>query len=116
VIRHLSLAAAVAIYLATWWAVGALPPDAVGRRIAPLAFVAFVGALTVTAFFVARDAPKWFRVSVTLAAGPAAAACFARTAEPALPSLLGLGLVLAWATVVAFGAIPARRSDVDASS
>ena len=88
-IRHLSLAAAVAIYLATWWAVGALPPDAVGRRIAPLAFVAFVGALTVTAFFVARDAPKWFRVSVTLAAGPAAARALASAVGVARPRRVG---------------------------
>ncbi len=107
--------AGVAIYLAVWWFVRALPPDAVGRRIAAPAFVAFVGALTVTAYFVARDAPKWLRISATLAAGPATAACFARPAELTLPSLLGLGLLLALAPVIAFGATQARARGDDAA-
>lgn len=106
----------MAIYLAVWWFAGGLPPDAMGRRIAAPAFVAFVGALTVTAYFVARDAPSWLRIAATLAAGPATAACASRPAEPAFATLLGLGLVLAVAPVIAFGVDATRSASDDDSS
>lgn len=114
--RYLRPATAVAVYLAVWWFVRALPPDAMGRQIAPLAFIAFVGALTVTAYFVTRNAPVWLRIAATLAAGPVAAACASRPAEPAFASLLGLGLVMALAPIIAFGADAARSACDNASS
>jgi uncharacterized membrane protein HdeD (DUF308 family) len=81
-----------------------------------LAFVAFVGALTVTAYFVARDASRWLRVSAVLATGPVAAACVSRPGEPAFAALLALGVFLALAPVVAFGADAGESARNDISS
>ncbi len=62
----------------------------------------FVGALSITAYFVTRGAKTWLRIGAALLAGTAAAACFMRSDEAALGSILAAGLLVSCGGLVTF--------------
>lgn len=115
--RRIKLAARIAItvslFAASWLLLARLPPDDAGRRIAPTAFLVFVGALSITAYFVTRGAKTWLRIGAALLAGTAAAACFMRSDEAALGSILAAGLMVSCGGPVAFSGHLRNKSNSD---